>query len=77
MMENIVMVDYSEQFAEIISNQRTQIEMLEQQNAILLEQINGFGIISNYLNAFFIIAISLIGVLFLWSILNKWFFRGV
>lgn len=76
-MDNIVMIDYSEQLTELITNQQTQIELLEQQNAILLEQINGFSIVANYLNTFFAIAIVVIGVSLLWHVLNKWFFRGV
>lgn len=76
-MNDIVMIDYSEYFEEVISNQQTQIELLEQQNQILLEQINGFSIVSTYLNMFFIIALVVIGVVLLWNILNKWFFRGV
>lgn len=70
-------IDYSEQFTEIILNQREQIETLQEQNAILLEQINGFSIIANYLNGFFGIALGVIGVMLLWTVLNKWFFRGV
>ena len=76
-MGDVVMPDYSVELSEIISNQQTQIELLQQQNQILLEQINGFSIISNYLNGFFIIAISVIGVMLLWNVLSKWFFRGV
>ena len=76
-MNNIVMIDYSEYFDEVILNQQTQIELLEQQNQILLEQVNGFSIVGTYLNMFFIIALVVIGVTLLWNILNKWFFRGV
>lgn len=76
-MNNVVMIDYSEYFNEVISNQQTQIELLEQQNQILLEQVNGFSIVGTYLNMFFIVAIVVIGVTLLWNILNKWFFRGV
>lgn len=71
------MIDYSEYFNEVILNQQTQIELLEQQNQILLEQVNGFSIVGTYLNMFFIIALVVIGVTLLWNILNKWFFRGV
>ena len=71
------MIDYSDYFTEIISNQQTQIELLEQQNQILLEQVNGFSIICNYLNVFFAISITVIGVMLLWNVLSKWFFRGV
>lgn len=70
-------VDYSAQLAEIITNQREQIEVLQEQNAILLEQVNGFSIIANYLNSFFDIALGVIVVMLLWSVLSKWFFRGV
>lgn len=70
-------VDYSVQLAEIITNQREQIEVLQEQNAILLEQVNGFSIIANYLNSFFDIALGVIVVILLWSVLSKWFFRGV
>jgi len=76
-MGDVIMPDYSAEMSEIISNQQMQIELLEQQNAILLEQINGFSIVSTYLNMFFIIAIVVIGITLLWNILNKWFFRGV
>jgi len=76
-MNDIVMIDYSEYFDEVILNQQTQIELLEQQNQILLEQVNGFSILGTYLNMFFIIALVVIGVTLLWNILNKWFFRGV
>ncbi len=76
-MNDIVMIDYTEYFEEVISNQQTQIELLEQQNQILLEQVNGFSILGTYLNMFFIIAVVVIGVTLLWNILNKWFFRGV
>ena len=76
-MNDIVMIDYSEYFDEVILNQQTQIELLEQQNQILLEQVNGFSIVGTYLNMFFIIALVFIGVTLLWNILNKWFFRGV
>ena len=76
-MNDIVMIDYSEYFDEVILNQQTQIELLEQQNQILLEQVNGFSIVGTYLNMFFIIALVVIGVTLLWNILNKWFFRGV
>lgn len=76
-MNDIVMIDYSEYFDEVILNQQTQIELLEQQNQILLEQVNGFSIVGTYLNMFFIIALVVIGVSLLWNILNKWFFRGV
>ncbi len=70
-------IDYSSYFNTIIENQEKCIEQLKQQNAILLEQINGFSIIANYLNSFFAIGIALIGVLLLWNVLSKWFFRGV
>ncbi len=76
-MDNVAMIDYSDYFTEIISNQQTQIELLEQQNQILLEQVNGFSIICNYLNVFFAISITVIGVMLLWNVLSKWFFRGV
>ncbi len=69
--------DYTEYFNTVIQNQQQQIELLEQQNEILLEQINGFSIISNYLNDFYAVALVLVGVLLLWNVLNKWFFRGV
>lgn len=73
-MENAI--NYSAELAEIVTNQHEQIELLQEQNAILMEQINGFSIISNYLNGFLGIAVGLICVKLLWTVLSKWFFRG-
>ena len=73
-MENAI--NYSAELAEIVTNQHEQIELLQEQNAILMEQINGFSIISNYLNGFFCIAVGLIVVRLIWTVLAKWFFRG-
>lgn len=75
-MGDVVVYDYSAQLGEIIANQEETITALEQQNAMLLEQLNGFSIIANYLNDFFAIAIGVICVSLLWTVLNKWFFRG-
>lgn len=72
-----ISVDYTPYFNQVIENQAREITLLEQQNVILLEQVNGFSIIANYLNGFFIISLVVIGVTFLWNVLNKWFFRGV
>ena len=77
MGDTVVMPDYSVELSEIISNQQTEIELLQQQNEILLEQINGFSLICNYLNYFLAIGITVIGVMLLWNVLSKWFFRGV
>ncbi len=76
-MDEVTLYDYTPQFREIISLQQEQIELLEQQNQILLEQVNGFSVIGTYLNSFYAMALVVIGVTFLWNVLNKWFFRGV
>ena len=72
-----ISVDYTELLQIIIDNQNREIELLSEQKAILIEELNGFSIISNYLHAF--VGIFLISALVavLWGILNKWFFRGV
>ena len=69
-------IDYSTEFAEVIANQHEQIELLQEQNAILMEQINGFSILANYLNGFLGVALGVICVKLLWTVLSKWFFRG-
>lgn len=68
--------DYAPQLETLIEKQSEQIELLQAQNDILLEQINGFSLIVNYMNGFFCIAIALIVVFILSHVLNKWFFRG-
>lgn len=68
--------DYAPQLETLIEKQTEQIELLKYQNDILLEQVNGFSLIGNYLNAFFCISVAVITVFILSHILNKWFFRG-
>lgn len=68
--------DYAPQLEELIEQQSETIELLQAQNDILLEQINGFSLIVNYMNVFFGIAILSIVVFIAHTVLNKWFFRG-
>lgn len=79
-----VAMDYSCQLADliekqqaIIDNQEQLITELQNQTSILLEQVNGFTLIVNYLHSIVGISICVIGVVILWQILTKWFFRGV
>lgn len=79
-----VAMDYSGQLADliekqqaIIDNQEQLITELQNQTSILLEQVNGFTLIVNYLHSIVGISICVIGVVILWQILTKWFFRGV
>lgn len=76
-MEGITIYDYTLQLEQIIENQNREIELLEQQVAILLEQVNGFSLITNYLHSMVGISICVIGAFILWQVLSKWFFRGV
>lgn len=69
--------DYTELLQIIIDNQNREIELLSEQKAILIEELNGFSIISNYLHSFVGIFLISAVVAVLWGILNKWFFRGV
>lgn len=62
---------------QMISNQRDIIEELENQTAVLLEQINGFSYISNMLYGIMCILIGVIAFMIIWKVLSKWFFRGV
>lgn len=72
-----ISVDYTELLQIIIDNQNREIELLSEQKAILIEELNGFSIISNYLHSFVGIFLISAVVAVLWGILNKWFFRGV
>lgn len=72
-----VATDYSELLQTIVENQDKEIELLTEQKALLIEEINGFSIVSNYLHSFVGIFVVSAVVAVLWNILNKWFFRGV
>ena len=69
--------DVAPELEAIISNQQKELEHLEQQTAVLQEQINGLSLIANLqyatIGLFVLVAVVLLG----WHILNKWFFRGV
>lgn len=68
--------DYAPQLETLIEKQSEQIELLQVQNDILLEQINGFTYVVTYCNMFFQIMVMCIAVYTVWNVLNKWFFRG-
>lgn len=68
--------DYAPQLEELIEQQSEQIELLQVQNEILLEQINGFSYIVNYMNAFFCFMVMCSALFTVYRVLNKWFFRG-
>lgn len=70
------MIDYSEQFAEIILNQQTMIELLQKQIEILLEMINGFSMIANLIYVLVGILVVIIAFFILWKVIFGWFFRG-
>lgn len=71
-----VATDYTELIQTIINNQDKEIQLLTEQKAILVEELNGFSLISNYLHSFVGIFVVSAVVAVLWNILNKWFFRG-
>ena len=72
-----IAVDYTELLQTIIDNQDKEIQLLTEQKTLLIEELNGFSIVSNYLHSFVGIFVISAVVAVLWNILNKWFFRGV
>ena len=75
-MDDIIMIDYSEQLQELITNQQTTIELLQKQIEILLEMINGFTMITNMLYTLVGILVVIIAFFILWKVIFSWFFRG-
>ncbi|MCM1334599.1 MAG: hypothetical protein NC084_00075 [Bacteroides sp.] len=73
----IVSADYTPLLTSIRDKQQEQIALLQQQNEILLEQVNGLSYVVNYQNAFLGVAILAIVVFISYRVLFKWFFRGV
>lgn len=70
-------VDYSPQLAAIMDKQSEQITLLQQQNEILLEQVNGLSLVVNYQNVILGVAVLAGVVLIAYRVIFKWFFRGV
>lgn len=72
-----VTFDYTPYLQSVIENQQTEIELLEYQNEILLEQINGLSLISNYMNTFIMGSVLVIIVVICWKVISGWFFRDL
>lgn len=75
--EVVSSVDYSPQLAAIMDKQSEQITLLQQQNEILLEQVNGLSLVVNYQHVFVGVAVLAVVVFIAYRVLFKWFFRGV
>lgn len=69
--------DYTEYIQSILDNQAREIELLEQNQQVLLEEINGLSLIVNYQYATIGVIVVFSVVVAAWKILSKWFFGGV
>lgn len=69
--------DYTEYLQSILDNQAREIELLEQNQQILLEEVNGLSLVVNYQFATIGIVVVFSVVIAAWKILSKWFFGGV
>ena len=70
-------VDYTEYLQSILDNQAREIELLEQNQQILLEEVNGLSLVVNYQFTTIGILVVFSVVIAVWKILSKWFFGGV
>ena len=69
--------DYTEYLQSILDNQAREIELLEQNQQILLEEVNGLSLVVNYQFTTIGIVVVFSVVIVAWKILSKWFFGGV
>ena len=69
--------DYTEYIQSILDNQAREIELLEQNQQVLLEEVNGLSLVVNYQFATIGIVVVFTVVIAAWKILSKWFFGGV
>jgi len=69
--------DYTEYLQSILDNQAREIELLEQNQQILLEEVNGLSLVVNYQYTTIGIVVLFSVVITAWKILSKWFFGGV
>ena len=69
--------DYTEYLQSILDNQAREIELLEQNQQILLEEVNGLSLVVNYQFTTIGILVVFSVLIAAWKILSKWFFGGV